>query len=202
MTRYAVIDFETTGLNPHYGDRPIEIGIVLVENESVVDSYASLMNPGQPISPFITSFTGISNDMVKRAPRVDAVMKEALRFVGSARLVAHNASFDRKFWISEAARVGRAGEAPFLCTMLLARRLYPWAPNHQLGTLAKLHRIIAKGRHHRALADAGMTADLLTTMLHDLRRLYRGELVSESFLEKYQRIKKALAKSVPAPLTS
>jgi DNA polymerase III subunit epsilon len=194
--RFAVIDFETTGLSPNQGDRAIEIGIVMMENHRVVDSYQSLINPKMLLSAFITDFTGITNEMVAGAPTAEVVIPAALSFVGDAHLVAHNASFDKRFWSAEMARLGRSGEHSFLCTMLMARRLYPWAPNHKLGTLAALHRIIANGRHHRALADAEMTAELLSRMQRDLCRLYLGEAVSAAFLYQYQRIKRAIAKSV------
>ena len=61
-----VLDFETTGLSPQYGDRAIEIGAVLIENNIVIDRFQSLMNPGFRISPFIESYTGINNDMVRQ----------------------------------------------------------------------------------------------------------------------------------------
>ena len=63
-----VLDFETTGLSPQYGDRAIEIGAVLIENNRVIDRFQSLMNPGFRISSFIESYTGITNDMVAEAP--------------------------------------------------------------------------------------------------------------------------------------
>jgi DNA polymerase III subunit epsilon len=198
--RYAVIDFETTGLSPNYGDRAIEIAVVIMENGRAVDAYQSLINPGMQLPAFITSFTGITDAMLASAPPAETVLPQALEFVGRAQLVAHNASFDKRFWSAEIARIGRRSEHAFLCTMLLARRLYPWAPNHKLGTLAELHRIIASGRHHRALADAEMTAALLTCIQRDLRGLYLGESVSAAFLDQYQRIKRAIARSVPQPL--
>ena len=64
----VVLDFETTGLSPHYGDRAIEIGAVLVEHGVIVDRFQKLMNPGFRISPFIESYTGITNEMLKGQP--------------------------------------------------------------------------------------------------------------------------------------
>jgi len=96
-------------------------------------------------------------------------MQQASRFVGTAPLVAHNAAFDRKFWVGELARLGLPAPQPFACTMLLARRLYPQAPNHKLGSLVDYHRLPRTGAAHRALADAEMAAELLGRILHDLR---------------------------------
>ena len=165
----AIIDFETTGTSPDLGDRPTEVAIVLTERGGVVDRFQSLMNPGIRIPAFITQLTGITNAMVQAAPPVAQVMAEAARFVGQTPLVAHNASFDRKYWQAELQRLGLPATQPFACTVLLARRLYPDAPNHRLGTLAQHLGLPATGRAHRALADAEMTAELLRhmhTLLH------------------------------------
>ncbi len=168
MTRIAVIDFETTGMSPACGDRPTEVAIVMTEHGRVVDQYQSLMNPGRPIPGFISQLTGITNAMVRTAPPVAAVMAEAARFVGQAPLVAHNASFDRKFWQAELAGLGLDNAQPFACTVLLSRRLYPQAPNHKLGTLAGHLGLTREGRAHRALSDALVTAALLGRIQDDL----------------------------------
>ncbi|MFC5521928.1 PolC-type DNA polymerase III [Polaromonas jejuensis] len=169
MQPIAVIDFETTGLSPAMGDRATEVAIVLVEGDQVVDRFQSLMNAGVRISAFIEAYTGISNAMIAAAPSAQAVMAEASRFVGDAPMVAHNASFDRRFWAAELQRVGHEAKQPFACTMLLSRRLYPQAPNHKLGSLASFHRLPSSGRAHRALADAEMAAALLGQIQSDLR---------------------------------
>lgn len=168
MTRIAVIDFETTGMSPPCGDRPTEVAIVLTEQGRVLEHFQSLMNPGISIPSFISQLTGISNAMVRSAPSTDAVMAQAARFVGNAPLVAHNASFDRKFWQAELARLGLYSDHAFACTMLLSRRLYPQAPNHKLGTLAEHLRLPREGKAHRALSDAQVTAALLGRIQHDL----------------------------------
>ena len=168
MTRIAVIDFETTGMSPAYGDRPTEVAIVLTERGQVVDQFQSLMNPGRHIPSFITELTGISNAMVRQAPSVAQVMADAARFVGETPLVAHNASFDRKFWQAELSTLGLPNAQPFACTVLLSRRLYPEAPNHKLGTLAVHLHLEREGRAHRALSDVLVTAGLLGRIQADL----------------------------------
>ncbi|MDD5324901.1 MAG: 3'-5' exonuclease [Polaromonas sp.] len=169
MSPIAVIDFETTGLSPSYGDRATEVAIVLVERGRVVDRFQSLMNAGVRIPAFITQLTGISNAMVAAAPDAARVMRDASRFVGNAPMVAHNASFDRKFWAGELARLGLPAPQPFACTMLVSRRLYPQALNHKLGSLVDYHRLPRAGAAHRALADAEMAAELLGRIQQDLR---------------------------------
>ena len=169
MSPIAVIDFETTGISPAMGDRATEVAIVLLERGQVVDRFQSLMNAGLRIPAFITQLTGISNAMVAAAPDAAKVMADASRFVGSAPMVAHNAAFDRKFWVAELERVGLSAPQPFACTVLLSRRLYPQAPNHKLGSLVDYHRLPRTGQAHRALADAEMAAALLDRIQHDLR---------------------------------
>ena len=169
MSRIAVIDFETTGLSPAMGDRATEVAIVLVEGGQVVDRFQSLMNAGMYIPAFITALTGITNAMVAAAPDSDQVMRDANRFVGNAPMVAHNASFDRRFWQAELTRAGEAAMQSFACTMLVARRMYPQAPSHKLGVLVDYHQLPKAGRAHRAMADAEMAASLLGQIQHDLR---------------------------------
>ena len=172
MSAIAIIDFETSGLMPEAGGRATEVAIVLVEQDRVVDRFASLMNAGVWIPPFITELTGISNEMLRTAPAAAQVMAQAAEFVGDRPLVAHNASFDRKFWQAELGGIGLDAPQPFACTVLLSRRLYPQAPNHKLGTLAEWFDLPTSGRAHRALADAEVTAHLLARMLRDLERRY------------------------------
>ena len=169
MSRIAVIDFETTGISPDRGDRATEVAIVLLEAGGVVDRFQSLMFTGAYIPAFISQLTGITNEMVRSAPTAVQVMSDAARFVAGAPMVAHNAAFDRKFWQAELAQAGLAAPHPFACTVMLSRRLYPRAPNHQLGTLVDFHRLPRSGQAHRALADAEMAAALLLRIQHDLR---------------------------------
>ena len=165
----AVIDFETTGLSPACGDRATEVAIVLLEDGRVVDRYQSLINAGVRIPAFITQLTGITNAMIAGAPEAAQVMAEASRFVGHAPLVAHNAASDRKFWQAELVGAGLFAPQPFICTLLLSRRLYPQAPNHKLGSLVDYHRLPRTGQAHRALADAEMAAELFSQIQRDLQ---------------------------------
>ena len=187
MSPIAVIDFETTGLSPAMGDRATEVAIVLVEGGRVVDRFQSLINTGIHIPAFITSLTGISNAMLATAPNAARVMAEASRFVGNTPMVAHNAAFDRKFWVAELARAGLDAPQPFACTLLVSRRLYPQAPSHKLGSLADYHRLPRTGVAHRALADAEMAAHLLAQIQHDLRTRHRVASADHALLMALQR---------------
>jgi len=130
------------------------------------------MNPGVPIPPDIQAFTGITNAMVRRAPPVREVMAEAVRFAGGHPIVAHNASFDRKFWEHESARLPGLQTSTFLCSLLLARRLFPRSPNHKLATLVRVLSLPSGGRFHRALADAECTAHLFIRLQREITRVF------------------------------
>ncbi|MBU6503381.1 MAG: 3'-5' exonuclease [Burkholderiales bacterium] len=200
-TRIAVIDFETTGISPERGDRATEVAIVLVQDGRVVDRFQSLMNAGVRIPAFITGLTGITNAMVAAAPDAATVMAQASRFVGDAPMVAHNASFDRRFWSGELARLGLPAPQPFACTMLLSRRLYPEAPNHKLGTLVDYHHLPRAGRAHRALADAETAAALLGQIEHDLRTRHGVARPHHALLMALQRCARPAMRGLVAQYT-
>ena len=188
-----VLDFETTGLSPQYGDRAIEIGAVRLENNRITDRFQSLMNPGIRINSFIESYTGITNDMVEAAPPCAAVMEEFAEFIGDHPLVAHNASFDGKFLDAELEGIGTSRKSTMACSMLAARRVYPQAPNHKLGTLVRYCGIYTDGIFHRALADAEMTGHLWIAMIDAIKKTFGINRVSFDLMQKVSRITKAKA---------
>jgi len=181
-----VIDFETTGLSPEQGARATEVAAVVVSNGAIVDRFQSLMNAGVHIPPFIEALTGISNRMIRQAPGAAAVMGELAEFIGEIPLVAHNAAFDRKFLQAELLRIGQPQRAKMLCSMRMARRIYPTAPNHQLATLVRHARVAETGTYHRALADAEMTAGLWLRMHQELANSFNLESVPLALLQKIQ----------------
>ena len=191
MDPLVVIDFETTGLSPDAGDRATEIAAVLIRDGHIVDQYQSLMNAGRRIPSFIEQLTGISNAMVREAPPASQVMAEVADFVGDYPLVAHNASFDRKFWEAELARIGRRTTQPFICSLLLSRRLLPEAPNYKLGTLVRHAGLPVAGRAHRAQADAEMAAHLTLYLERSLMTRFGLAEVSHDLLGRIQRTPKA-----------
>jgi len=187
----AVIDFETTGLSPAQGDRATEIAAVILADGQVVDRYQSLMNAGVRIPAFIEGLTGISNQMIRSAPPAAEVMQEVFEFVGTTPLIAHNASFDSKFWDAELARIDLCRPQEFACSLLLSRRLLPQAPSHKLGALVEYAGLPQAGRAHRALADAEMAASLMLHLAEELRRRYQVREVSHALLRKLQNVPKA-----------
>ncbi|WDE03739.1 3'-5' exonuclease [Thalassomonas viridans] len=191
----VVLDFETTGLSPDQGDRAIEIGAVRLQNGVITERFQQLMDPGRRISPFIEEYTGITNAMLADAAPVSQVMAEFADFIGDDNLVAHNASFDKRFLDAEFARISRSYPGEFACSLLVSRRLYQDCPNHKLGTLVRWKNITGEGSFHRALYDAEMTAYLWLAMLADIREQSQLELVP---FELVTELSKTAKKSVGA----
>ncbi|MDR9862041.1 MULTISPECIES: PolC-type DNA polymerase III [Pseudomonas] len=188
MERIAVIDFETTGLSPNSSCRATEIAVVMLENGRIVERYQSLMNAGVRVPAFIEQLTGISNAMLRTAPSAEKVMEEVNEFVGCTPLVAHNASFDQKFWDFELGRIKRTRLQNFACSLLLARRLMPAAPNHKLGTLTTFARLPHTGQAHRAMADAEMAANLMAHLAGELRDKHGVRELNHDLLCKLQKV--------------
>jgi DNA polymerase-3 subunit epsilon len=164
----VILDFETTGLSPDQGDRAIEIGAVRIVNGQVTEEFQQLMNPGRRVSGFIEDYTGISNAMLKDASPCHEVMNQFADFIGDDNMVAHNASFDKRFLDAELDIISRSYTGQFACSMLAARRIYQNAPNHKLGTLVRYANLEGEGDYHRALYDSQMTAKLWMAMIDDV----------------------------------
>jgi DNA polymerase-3 subunit epsilon len=179
-----ILDFETTGLSPNMGDRAIEIGAVCIENGKIKDHFQALMNPGQYIDSFIEGYTGITNEMLADAPPCEKVMHRFADFIGDYNLVAHNASFDKRFLDAELARISRQYSGKFACSMLVSRRIYQDAPDHKLGTLVKHANIPTDGVFHRALYDSQMTTKLWMAMLGNIKQQYDIPDIPFNLLQK------------------
>lgn len=167
-TSYVVFDLETTGAKAP-PCRITEIGAYRVNNFEVTDEFHTLVNPEMAIPPFITTLTGISDEMVKEAPKFGEVVDDFLGFIGDSVLVAHNARFDMGFLNHEVGRVYSDYRVanPSLCTVQLSRRLLPNIENHKLKTVANYFSVDLI-HHHRASDDAHATAKIFVNLLKDL----------------------------------
>ncbi len=168
-TPFIVVDIETTGLEPSL-DRIVELAAVKVLNGEVVDEWSSLVNPGVFIPQETTSITGITSEMVEKAPRFEEVIDPFLNFLSKEGVfVAHNCDFDRTFINRSLGRLERAELSnPYLCTFKLAKHVHPHLPRYGLGNLAE-HFGVELCQAHRALHDARATAELLTKFLRVLQ---------------------------------
>ncbi|WIM98055.1 DEDD exonuclease domain-containing protein [Actinoplanes oblitus] len=168
-TTFVVLDLETTGGAPD-GGGITEIGAVKVRGGQRLGEFGTLVNPGEPLPPFITVLTGITEAMLRPAPPIETVLPALLEFLRGAVLVAHNAPYDVGFLKAACARHGYPWPAPrVLDTAALARRALTRdeVPNRKLGTLAHFFRSTVEP-NHRALDDAKATVDVLHGLIERL----------------------------------
>ena len=163
---YVVFDIETTGFGP-VNDRIIEIGAVKVVEGKIVDKYSTFINPDIPIPFRIEQLTGINDTMVMDAPMIDVILPEFLEFCEGCILVAHNASFDVGFIQKKAEQLGITTEFTVIDTVAMARVLLPELNRFKLNTVAKALGISLLN-HHRAVDDAGATAEIFVKFVEML----------------------------------
>ena len=161
--RYAIIDIETTGGRADL-HRITEIAVILHDGEHILDTYETLLNPETYIPYGITELTGITQDMVKDAPRFFEVAKKIVEMTEGAVFVAHNASFDYGFIREEFARLGYTYSRQQLCTVRLSRKAFPGLRSYGLDNLIATFGIEVKQRH-RAMGDALATAELFRRIM-------------------------------------
>lgn len=168
--RFAVVDVETTGGMVGRGGRVIEIAVVRVERREILDVYASLVNPGVHVAPWITRLTGIDDRMVLPAPPFSAIAGDVRRALLGRVFVAHNVGYDWGFVRDEMRRAGAAPpRGSRLCTLHMARRLLPGLDRRGLDSVARYYGIDIHGRH-RARGDAVATARALLRLLDEAER--------------------------------
>ncbi|MCI8287779.1 MAG: DNA polymerase III subunit epsilon [Lachnospiraceae bacterium] len=153
---YVVFDLETTGLSPEK-DEIIELSAVKVQSGQVTSHFSSLVNPGRPIPAAASGVNGISDEMVKNAPKLCLVLEEFLAFAENNILVGHNIhTFDMRFLSNSTHReLNRRVENDYVDTLYLARTLLPALPRHRLTDIADYFHIKTEGAH-RALNDCVM----------------------------------------------
>lgn len=157
--KYAIIDIESTG-GKIEDEGIIDIAILRFDGHRLIDQFHSLVNPERAIQPFVTSLTGISDKMVRTAPRFYELAKRIIELTEHAILVAHNTQFDYRILKEEFSRLGYTFKAPTLCTVEFAKRILENQDSFKLDKLAKSLGIPLSDRH-RALGDAEATLALL-----------------------------------------
>ena len=155
--KFAFVDIETTGTSLTH-DRIIEIGILRVENNTLVDSFETLINPQTTLPPFIETMTGISTSMLENAPTFSQIKDDVLELLQDSVFVAHNVRFDYGFLKHEFHRNGKSFSQKHLCTVRLSRLLYPRFKRHNLDSLIERFGFSCE-RRHRAYDDAKVLWD-------------------------------------------
>ena len=182
-TDFVVFDLETTGAKTP-PCRITEIGAYRVQKGQITEEFQTLVNPESPIPLFISQLTGITDRMVKDAPRFPDIAADFLNFIGDSILVAHNAHFDLKFLNHEIGRMHknyRVGNQ-HLCTVKMSRKLLPHIANHRLNTVADYYRV-SLVNHHRATDDARATAHIFVNLLNELQNLGVKDLAAAKKLK-------------------
>ncbi len=160
---YAILDIETTG--GKFNEEGItEIAIHKFDGHTVVDQFITLVNPERPIQEFVVKLTGITNKMVRTAPKFFEIAKRILEITDGCILIAHNTSFDYRILKTEFDRLGYAFKKDTLCTVALSKKLIPDMPSYSLGKLCKSLGIPMSDRH-RANGDAIATVHLFKLLL-------------------------------------
>jgi len=160
---YAIIDIETTGQSAAKG-KITEIAIFIHNGFEITDSFSSLINPECNIPGFITSLTGIDNEMVRNAPKFYEVARQIVEITQDKIFVAHNVSFDYKFIQEEFKRLGYDYQRMTMCTVRMGRKFIPGHKSYSLGKICDELGISIHGRH-RAAGDALATVKLLEIIL-------------------------------------
>lgn len=165
---FVAFDLETTGLSSQT-DRIIEIGAVVMKNGEEVDRFQTFVDPGQKLDRTIVELTGISDDMLEGAPKIEEVLPRFMDFVAGRVLVAHNSEFDTGFIRAECQRQGLAYSFTSADTLILAQNLLSHLGKFKLDIVANALSL-PEFNHHRAADDAvtcGMIMARLMKQLED-----------------------------------
>ncbi len=175
---YAIVDIETTG--GHAESNGItEIAIFIHDGKKIVNEFSSLINPGFSIPPYISSYTGITNEMVENAPYFNEVAHEVFGLLKEPVFVAHNVNFDYSFIHYQLKQAGYDLKSKKLCTVRLSRRVFPGLRSYSLGNLCTARGISIHARH-RARGDAEATVKLFEQIL----KFDEESAVMNEFLKK------------------
>ncbi len=160
---YTVVDIETTG-NGYKGSKITEISIFVFDGKNIVDEFTSLVNPEQNIPEFITNLTGITNAMVRNAPKFYEIAKKVAEMTKDTIFVAHNVNFDYNIIHEEFKNLGFDFKRKKLCTVRLSRKIIPGLSSYSLGNICTSENIPIVGRH-RAKGDAEATTELFRRLI-------------------------------------
>jgi len=180
--KFAVIDVETTGLNPTT-DRITELGVVIIENFEIKSSYNKLVRSEITIPEKVTAITGINSKLLQDAPSFDEISEEVNSITKDCIVVGHRVQFDYSFLKNEMKRTGAAFSRKTLCTAEFAQLLHPSARSFSLASLCKLYSVTNK-RPHRAMPDAEATAEIFLQMAAEKGHDFIASLYSVKNISK------------------
>lgn len=170
---FAIVDIETTGSHAG-GSRITEVAILIHNGKKVIERFQSLVNPQCPIPFAIQMLTGITPDMVEKAPLFHEIAEDVYHLLQGKVFVAHNVNFDYSFILKELRQAGYDWQAPKLCTVRLSRKIFPGYRSYNLGEMCKVRNISITARH-RAMGDAEATVELFSQLLANDKNQYLQE---------------------------
>lgn len=160
---YSVVDIETTG-NGYKGQKITEISIFIFDGKKIISEFTSLVNPEQKIPYFITNLTGITEAMVRTAPKFYEIAKKVAEITKDTVFVAHNVNFDYNIIRDEFKSLGFDFKRKKLCTVRLSRKIIPGLASYSLGNICSAEGIEISARH-RAKGDAEATVELFRRLI-------------------------------------
>jgi DNA polymerase III subunit epsilon len=196
---FAIVDIETCGGKFEFRKgRIIDICIVVHDGLTVVDKFSTLVNPECYISPYFTGISGITNEMVKDAPKFHDIARQVLDYTDGHIFVAHNVGFDYNFIKDEFRALGYTYRRETLCTVRLSRKLLPKRISYSLGRLCESLGIENEARH-RAEGDAVATAKLFDILIQAKNQdpRYRNQGVEALMTRRVDKIKDYILNKLP-----
>ncbi|MEN8858726.1 MAG: exonuclease domain-containing protein [Flavobacteriaceae bacterium] len=160
---YSVVDIETTG-NGYKGQKITEISVLVFDGKKIINEFTSLVNPEQNIPAFITNLTGITDAMVRSAPKFYEIAKKVEEITKDTIFVAHNVNFDYNIIRDEFKSLGFDFKRKKLCTVRLSRKIIPGLSSYSLGNICTAEGIEIAARH-RAKGDAEATVELFRRLI-------------------------------------
>lgn len=177
--KFIVLDIETTGLNSLFCEI-IEVSALKVDSGNIVEKFSTLIKPDDEVEDFITELTGITNEMLKTAPKFQDIEKDLRNFLGNEIIVGHNVNFDINFLYDNFSKPLTNN---FVDTMRISRKILPELPHHRLKDLSDYYKI-DYSKAHRAEQDCLITFECLKRLKDDAIKKY-GTL--EEFIKPYKR---------------
>lgn len=195
---YTIIDIETTGLSPEY-DEIIELAAIRVRNNTITETFSSLVQPTFEIDEFITELTGITNEMLEDAPDISSALPKFIDFIADDILIGHNVNFDINFLYDNAKQhLDQHLSNDFIDTMRIFRKLHAELKHHRLKDLSALYKLDYSNAH-RSLNDCKLTLSAYNSLLNEVHNRFSTE---QEFIDLFKQHKsKTKASDITATTT-
>ena len=183
---YTVIDIETTGLSPDY-DEIIELSAIKIRKNEIIDKFNTLIKPDNKIDEFITSLTGITNEMLNNQPKLDKILDKFIAFIGSDIVIGHNVNFDINFiYDGNLYNYNKEFNNNFVDTYRIACKLLH-LPQNRLIDIATHYNIDITGQH-RAMRDCEITHQIYTCLKQEILQKYTNaqEFYNDNWAKPYK----------------